>query len=554
MNCVNCGAAIKDGAKFCNSCGTKQIATAQQKPDKPSDAEKNGKRGKRFVRLSIICPAVPLIVMELLIIAGLSFWIKTGGYFGNWFNIVGFAVVLMLIAGASLGIVFGIAAMRKRRWWGIAGIILALAAIPNPFAYFPNLLYSSIHKKCPHNPVQALMIENTPRLMALFYDIAEFSRDGKTLLRYNRRVAGIRRVRKYTIPDCVTTIGNEAFWGCPLTSVTIPSSVTTIGDWAFWGCPLTSVTIPSSVTTIGNGAFSACGNLESVIILDGVTTIGKWAFFGSYNLKSVIIPGSVTSIGDGAFRECRNLRSVTIPAGVATIGNEAFWGCSLTSVTIPSSVTTIGERAFQGCSLTSVTIPPSVTTIGSGAFDWCKKVEVSPKNPNLYTDASGALIDRKRKILLHFPRDFSGAYAIPDGVTTIGDGAFSGCKKLRSVMIPPSVTTIGDEAFWGCPLTSVTIPSGVTTIGNKAFSLCHNLTSVTIPSGVTTIGKWAFSGCPLTSVTIPSSVTTIGENAFFGCTNLTSVTIPEGVITIGEAAFRWCPCEVSVKKQFPNYR
>ncbi|MBQ4142301.1 MAG: leucine-rich repeat domain-containing protein, partial [Thermoguttaceae bacterium] len=65
-----------------------------------------------------------------------------------------------------------------------------------------------------------------------------------------------------TIPDSVTSIGNNAFSHTSLTSVTIPGSVTSIGNEAFRGCEsLTSVTIPDSVTSIGNEAFSCCFSL-----------------------------------------------------------------------------------------------------------------------------------------------------------------------------------------------------------------------------------------------------------------------------------------------------
>ena len=132
--------------------------------------------------------------------------------------------------------------------------------------------------------------------------------------------------------------------------------------------------------------------------------------------------------------------------------------------------------------------------------------------------------------------------SLPDGLTSIGDWAFDGCRGLTSVTIPNSVTSIGREAFYGCTgLTSVTIPNSVTSIGNSAFASCSGLTSVMIPNSVTSIRYSAFNGCSgLTSVTIPNSVTSIGNNAFDGCRGLTSVTIGNSVTSIGVAAFNGC--------------
>ena len=79
----------------------------------------------------------------------------------------------------------------------------------------------------------------------------------------------------------------------------------------------------------------------------------------------------------------------------------------------------------------------------------------------------------------------------------------------------------------------VVIPEGVTAIGNLAFSYCKNLQSIVIPEGVTKIGREAFEDCTnLQSIVIPESVNEIGDFAFISCSNLQSVVIPEGVAEI----------------------
>ena len=77
---------------------------------------------------------------------------------------------------------------------------------------------------------------------------------------------GGNEVTSVTIPNTVTSIGQEAFMYLQITSIDIPNSVISIGDGAFMGCQyLTSVTIPEKVTSIGKGAFYEINRLETVI-------------------------------------------------------------------------------------------------------------------------------------------------------------------------------------------------------------------------------------------------------------------------------------------------
>lgn len=69
---------------------------------------------------------------------------------------------------------------------------------------------------------------------------------------------------------------------------------------------------------------------------------------------------------------------------------------------------------------------------------------------------------------------------IPNTVTSIGYGAFSGCYDLKNITMSNSITSIGNYAFYGCGLTSITIPKGVDYIGGGAFDFCENLTNIEV--------------------------------------------------------------------------
>ena len=280
-----------------------------------------------------------------------------------------------------------------------------------------------------------------------------------------------------------------------------------------------------------------------IIILDSVTSIGEGAFYDCSGLTSIVIPDGVTSTDGRAFSGCSGLTSISVDVNnpkydsrnncnaiIETETNTLIAGCKNTI--IPDSVTSIGNLAFYRCSgLTPIVIPDSVTSIGDCAFSGCSgltSIVVDKSNPKYDSrNNCNAIIETETNALICGCQNTT----IPEGVTSIWEGAFYDCSGLTSIVIPDSVTSIEEGAFSNCSgLTSLVIPKGVTSIGDRAFEGCSGLTSLVIPEGVTSIGRCAFEGCSgLTSLVIPESVTSIGDSAFRGCSGLTSLVIPESV-------------------------
>lgn len=130
---------------------------------------------------------------------------------------------------------------------------------------------------------------------------------------------------------------------------------------------------------------------------------------------------------------------------------------------------------------------------------------------------------------------------LADGVTSIGESAFSDCSSLTSINLPKGVTSIGESAFYGCiSLTNISLPDGVTSIGDNAFAQCA-LISIILPEKLTSIGMATFANCEdLTSINLPKGVTSIEDGAFCGCTSLISISLPDKLASIGMEAFGYC--------------
>ena len=255
--------------------------------------------------------------------------------------------------------------------------------------------------------------------------------------------------------------------------------------------------IEEGITTIGTFALFDLDNMDFLKLPQSLTSIGKFGV-KSLSMMSVDIPANVTSIGENAFALCAVLQKFTVaennPAYVSVDGVlytkdgrtlVAYPGDREgTSYSIPEGVSHIaGGAFFVNLELESISLPSTLTSMGTFAFNYCfalQKITVAEGN-SAYTAVGGVLYTGDMSTLLKVPtycgkKDFK----VPDGVTAIGDFAFSDCEDISSVEIPAGVRTIGEGAFTNCiNLRSVKLPAGLESIGKSAFSECSALTKVT---------------------------------------------------------------------------
>lgn len=286
---------------------------------------------------------------------------------------------------------------------------------------------------------------------------------GNNILRSNRKVKSI------SFPDSVKKFIQLPLYGATkVEKVTLGKGVTKIPNYFFEDCrAMKTYTIPPQISSIGVGVFSS--NLQTLVIGKGLKNIEETFTLNNKNLKEIRVSknNKYFSSKDGvlydknktkiiAYPNGKKATQLTIPKKVEIIGKMSFaYQRCLKKVRFSVNVKKIEKMAFMNCEkLTSINIPKNITTIDRQAFAGCSSVSKLTFNAN-------------KKL-------------------SIGNSAFSGLNKLKSLQVP-------------------------VVKGNKVFSECNNLNYIYISSKVKTIYAYEFVDCPkLKTVTIPKTVTKIG--------------------------------------------
>lgn len=339
--------------------------------------------------------------------------------------------------------------------------------------------------------------------------------------------------------------------------------------------------------TNGDGEVSYA-EAAAVTSLEGALTSKLYTSFDELRFFN-----SVTEIPEAWFKNRVRLRSIRFPDGLERIGAEAFCGCTaLTALELPVSLEQIGTSAFAGCT--------AIESIALGG-----EILSSATVKSIFPDAYQVINDLK---ILSSDEEYTfcdsaisgcrniSAMTLSEGLTAIGEGAFTGCNKLKAINIPSlgmwmniAFSDAGASPFYssqeghlfidGTEVTEISLPEGMLELGAYTFFNCSGICSVSFPSSVKSIGEDTFTGCTslnradisdigswinlnysnngsvpfcahsgslylsgdiVRTIEIPVGTASINKYCFYNCDTIEEVIFPKSLKAIGEDVFKGC--------------
>lgn len=309
--------------------------------------------------------------------------------------------------------------------------------------------------------------------------VAEFARISPQYSGVELYIDGVL-AQSVTVPEGVTELPANAFFGISLKEITLPDSITTLKEGSLMADGLETVKGGTFVATVESGAISSLDLVESHIYGNI-----EYRFMEALRPVSLDItwamPKAGTALPARFFEDCTKLSQVFVPVG-CTLGEKVF-------VSVPSYFTVIFEDGFGSTSAwAQVESEEKTYTLGT----YYDELEGTYGTVKTYMGIDGGfayerVTEGEAEIIGYFGGNITPTVPTTvDGrtVTGIAALAFLNRTELTSVTVSEGITQIGVRAFEGCTsLTAVSLPASIQRILSLAFESCTALTSVSVTSG-----------------------------------------------------------------------
>ncbi len=324
--------------------------------------------------------------------------------------------------------------------------------------------------------------------------------------------------------------------------------------WEDWSSYVKTVIIEPGISEIGNSAFYGCDSLIRIVIPEGVTAIGEYAFHAA-SPNDITIPVSLQSVSAQA------LMSGGLNTDIHYKGTKAQWnaitfaenneGFTMANIHFETTcdhdmVIDMGKAAT--CTEEGMTMSKHCT-ICDEVFAVARTL---PKAPHEYSYDGmgykcfncGTQLDESTPKSGEFGNGFTWEYRQKqNSVFTHNELMIHGQGEM------PNYADASETpwSMWTTDIEYITVYDGVTSVGDRAFSGCVNLKGINLGDDVSKLGKHALSNCvSLMEVYGGKSIAVIGENAFDGCSALKKIALNGAVETIGKNAFKGCSGLIAV--------
>lgn len=376
--------------------------------------------------------------------------------------------------------------------------------------------------------------------------------------------------------DVIEEIGYRAFSYVPIKSFPIGKNLRDIYAEAFQYSAIESIFIPENAQIRGYIIFDFCCKLKKLTILAKLDEPGSYQ--GCYNLEEVILPDTVKEISHRAFKDCHKIVQLNLQ-NVETIYYYSFQNCySLSLVHLPK-ITSIQSKAFFNCPnvyFTGIEGREDEISFYKDSFEGCDKLNFNYLSLNMTKSTFRFCKGLKSlKIALnsdHPDQMLIGCLNLEEVVfteqstaTKINRWMFTGCKKLKRVVLPSSITSIGEFAFFSTNLETFDLKN-VNKIEESAFtrsklskliinndfepngqfSDCYNLNTVVLGENVRNFTLKPFMNCNISTFEVHGNNYLFDNGVLYDPTKTTLVcvnthdelfTIPQQITRICYGAF-----------------
>lgn len=297
-----------------------------------------------------------------------------------------------------------------------------------------------------------------------------------------------------------------------------------IADGALQGCKAKTALHTDWLTRISKHALDG-SYFESAPYVKGCKLLGTFLLDIDETAEEVWIPDNLTNESPYVYKKLKQVKKLVVQS--LSISIRELFSSAMVHQGIPDG---IPDSLF-------VQTPERQSETTNLDFLQAIKIKnIHVLESKAYSSKDGLLFDSTGEMLLRCPSGRTGTVSIPEGTKQIADSAFCSCIYLEKIVCAQSLRKIGMTAFSGCPkLKEVILNQGLEEIGDEAFYSCNSIQKLRFPGSIERLEDHLCGSClSLSEVVLEEGIRCIGSDMFRDCKNLKTLALPSSIQEIGQ--------------------